>query len=415
VSVVVRAVITVVAVVVWGYLNFLMRVAAPLVTGPMATKQFENSNSAYVQSQYGMNLFSWLGGMSTLILLSVLVLLWWVPVRKRSRDVRIQNPARNLLPLLALIVVLAAAPAHAYYDKNNYTEVYFILPNESAFFIPDVGANKDSQATFGSEQYLRENKIAAKRFEVPHQKLSGTGFFSDYYVPTGRLIIIDRTPYSREWVDAPERGTSARKQGFPCQSKEGINITVGMSIGASVFEENSPRFLYRFGVKPPQGDRSKPELIFTSVYYGASLQEVMDGVVRNKVQTLACDEFTARTLDQANAEALTIRQKAEENIRKYLDSVGITLDFIGWADTFTFDPEVQKAINDRYAAEKIAPVLSTLQAAADIKIKEGLGKGLEAHGLPSNLVAIPTNLLDLTGMLGVAPAAGTTAASAARR
>ena len=104
-------------------------------------------------------------------------------------------------------------------------------------------------------------------------------------------------------------------------------------------------------------------------------------------------------LDQANAEALPIRQKAEENIRKYLDEVGITLNFVGWADTFSFDAEAQKAINDRCAAEKIAPVLPTLQTAAEIR--KGLAQGLAAHGLPANLLAIPTNLLDFAGMLGV--------------
>jgi hypothetical protein len=39
-----------------------------------------------------------------------------------------------------------AGPAEAYYDKTDYTEAYFILPNESAFYIPDVGANRDGQA-----------------------------------------------------------------------------------------------------------------------------------------------------------------------------------------------------------------------------------------------------------------------------
>lgn len=55
---------------------------------------------------------------------------------------------------------------------------------------------------------------------------------------------------------------------------------------------------------------------------------------------------------------------------------------------------MQKAINDRYAAEKIAPVLPTLQAQSDIKVKEGLGEGMAKHGLPANLIAIPTNILE---------------------
>ena len=64
-----------------------------------------------------------------------------------------------------------------------------------------------------------------KRFIVPHVKLQGSGGFYDFYVPAGRLIIVDRTTYSREWVDSAERGTSHKKEGFPCQTIEGLNIT----------------------------------------------------------------------------------------------------------------------------------------------------------------------------------------------
>ena len=69
----------------------------------------------------------------------------------------------------------------------------------------------------------------------------GSGGFFDYYVPGGRLIIVDRTSYSREWVDAADRGTFRKKEGFPCQTTEGLNVTVGISIGASVPEANAAK------------------------------------------------------------------------------------------------------------------------------------------------------------------------------
>jgi hypothetical protein len=57
----------------------------------------------------------------------------------------------------------------------------------------------------------------------------------------------------------------------------GLDITVGIAIGASVYEENAAKFLFRFGVNPPVGDRTDPNVIFTSVYYGKSLAQVIDG------------------------------------------------------------------------------------------------------------------------------------------
>lgn len=375
---------------IWGWLSFFFNAGATLATAEIAGKQFDNSDAAYILSQSGMHFFSWASGLRTLVLLVLIAAIWWAPLRRWLAGTAV-----------ALAVLFVSAPAYAYYDKNDYTENFFILPNESAFFIPDVGANASTQTKFGSREYFEANKIAAKRFSIPHVILTNSGLFSNYYVPAGRLIVVDRTPYNREWTASNNRGTSAADQSFVCQSKEGLNLTIGISIGTSVLEENASTFLYRFGVNAPQGNRFDPVVTFTSVYFGKSLEQVMEGPVHSKVQSLVCDEISARTFDDANAQAPAILTDVTTKVTAYLLSVGITLDFIGWADSFGFDPLVQKAVNDAYIAKTIAPVLATLQAQADIKVKEGLGEGLQAHGLPANLVTLPTNLLDgFTSMLG---------------
>lgn len=358
-----RFVSTVATILVYGWVNFLLNPAATVLSGQVAGRQFEDSDISYVISVWGMNFLSNLG-IPFLVLLAVLAAIWWKYLKT--------GWAHLLAVSLALVVVLmSSAPVQAYYDKYDYTEAYFILPNESAFYIPDVGANKASQAKFGSEEYLRENKIAAKRFLIPHTKLENSGLLSNYYVPAGRLIIVDRTPYNREWVASSERGTSEKNEAFPCQGKEGLNITVGVAIAASVFEDDAPKFLHRFGVNPPEGDRTKPEVIFTSVFHGKSLREVMDTVVRNKVQALVCSEFTTRIFEDGNAQSALIMGTIQTNVDTYMKSVGITLDYIGWADTFSFDPSVQNAINRKYIAsqdiliaQSLAPHTSTLQALA---------------------------------------------------
>ena len=379
-----RVIASVLSVLIYGWINFLLNPVATIGAGRMAAGQFEPSDSAYVISQFGMAFFSNFG-VPVLVLVAVLFVIWW-------------KPAKTLLVslmALTLIAAITSQPASAYYDKSDYTEPYFILPNESAFWIPDVGDNKTSQAKFGSEDYFRSNKIAAKRFIIPHTKLEGSGLWSNFYVPSGRLIIVERTPYSREWVDAQDRGTAARKQGFPCQSKEGLNITVGIAIGTSISEDDAPKFLYRFGINPPPGNRTDPVVLFTSVLQSRSLVQVMDSVGRNKVQALVCNEIGSRTFDNANIEATKIMENVRKDAGTYFATVGITLDYLGWADTMTFDPAVQKAVNDRYVAEKIAPVMATLTQNANNRVLEGLGTGLATHGLPANLVAIPEHLLEL--------------------
>ncbi len=377
---------TVAVVIVWRSVNWLLVGAAPIISAELAGKQFENSDASYMISR-GAGFFTG-SGMSVLFLLIALVAIWW-------------KPLKGMFAVAVAIVLVTAPCAHAYYEKSDYAEAYFVLPNESAFYLPDVGANKDSQTAFGSEAYLKENKIAAKRFLIPHTKLENSGLFSNYYVPAGRLIIVDRTPYNREWVSAEDRGTSAGNQSFPCQSQDGLDITVGIAIGTSLLEENAPRYLYRFGIKAPTGDRTDPDVIFTSVLHSRSLEEAMDGVVRNNIQTLVCEEFSHRSFEDGSKEASTIMTEVRKSVTIYLTSVGITLDFIGWADTFKFDPVVQAAINDRYAAEKIAPVMATLQTKA---ILDALNRW---NGRLPNTVLFPPDVL--TGMAGAIKAVGASA------
>jgi len=308
---------------------------------------------------------------------------------------------------------LVPQPAIAYYDKADFTEAYTILPNESAFWIPDTGANRDNQSQLESEEYLKANKVAVKRFIVPHQRLSGSGNFFDFYVPSGRLIIVDRTPFSREWVSSPHRGTSAKDESFPCQSKEGLNISVGVSIGASVLEANAAKYLYRFGVLSPTGDRSDPKVIFTSVYYSRKLADVMDDVGRKKVQTIVCDEITSRSFDKANEEAVQIMQSVKQKATDYFSAVGITLDFIGWADTFTFDHDVQQSVNRRYIASQdqavaaaLAPYAGTIQALAAAEALRSFGQKTDGK-LPTTIVGLPA---DVSGLLSELLKAGSNAA-----
>jgi len=346
-----------------------------LITGDVAGDQFDNSNAAYL---IAMSAFNGFGFVHTLVLLALgasMIYIW--------ADVAVKA-VKALMALSVVFLVAHSSPVWAYADTTDKTEAYTILPNQSAFWVPDAGANKDDQKQFESEAYYAERKIAAKRFIIPHAKLGNSGGFLgwDFYVPTGRLYIVDRTPYSREWVKDASRGTSSKDESFPCQSKEGLNIRVGVSIGTSVSEDNAAKFLYNFGVTPPKGLPTDPVVIFTSVYYGRSLQEVMDDVGRKKVQTLVCNEIGKRTFDEANADMVAEMVSVEKNTKDYFSAVGITLNFIGWADTFSFDPDVQYAVNQKYEAEKLASAIPILQQVAQLKVQAGLGKGLENHGLP---------------------------------
>lgn len=404
-----RLLITVALVIMWSWFNFFTNQIGTLATGAIAGNQFDNSAISYLGAVSTFRLFSGIGMLSTVILLVLLCVLWQRPVT---------SWIKTALTVMALVCLFSPQTAWAYFDTTDKTEAYTILPNESAFWIPDVGANKDTQAQAPTEDYYNANKIFVKRYIVPHAKLSGSGGWSnwDSYVPTGRLIIVDRTPYSREWVDAKDRGTSVVKQGFPCQSKEGLNITTGISIGVHVEDDNAAKYLAHFGVQTDSSaNRSDPAVIFTSVYYSRKVSDVMDDVGRKEVQTLVCNEISKRSFNDANTQAADIITSVAKNAKIYFNSVGITQDFLGWADTFAFDPTVQDAVNRRYIASQdqiianeLAPYATTIQQLAAAQALRSFGDKTDGKlpttvvGLPPNIGALLSTLLSTT----VAPVTG---------
>ena len=379
-----------------GWLEVFINTAATIGSAKTAGAQFAASDRTSLSA--AVHGYVWQQvGLTGLILVAILLGIWWRPIR------------RALASIIAICAVGLAAyaispdEAYAYYAQHDYAEPYTIMPNESAFWVPDVGDNRSGQDAFDSASYLDKNKIAAKRFLIPHQTLRGTGwgFWGDYYVPTGRLFIVNREPVSREWLAAPTKGTSSNNEGFDCQSSEGHNITVGVAISTKVTEADAAKFLYNFGVHPPEGQRTDPNVVFTSVFYGRSLAEVMDTKVRAKVGILICETLMQHTLIEDNASARAIMDTIRRDMRAYLEGNGITLDYVGWADTWTFDKEVQDALNRHFAAlqeqdiaVRLQPYVATLQG---LSLADVMRKWNGATPGSVSLTLLPQGLNDLLG------------------
>jgi hypothetical protein len=309
---------------------------------------------------------------------------------------------KKLILIVFLISsLLISAPGRAYYSQTDYTEIIEILPNWSAFLIPEVGANKDTQGQFGSIEYLKSNKVAMKRVQIPHEKLEGTSVWKNYYVPAARCVIVDRTPYQREWVASPTKGTSTKNEGFCFESADSINVEAGVVIAAYVTEDNAPAFLYWFGVRPPVGDPNDPNTMFTSIIYGRSLAEVMDTVVRGKVQAVMAREFGKYPLEVAIGKKAEIMGVVEKEVTDGFAKQGITISYLGLATSLNYDETVQKAINDRYIAMKMEPAIPVLLRQADIKVKEAFANALN-KGIPQlpSFVVLPPSVIDLFTKMG---------------
>lgn len=400
-----RFVVSVFVIAMAGIANALYSPVATLATGQAAGRQLLPSDGEYLRTMYTFSAFSSGFVIITAIALLLLMAIWARPVADMIRKLGDTSLSIIVLAGVASGMIFLPVPAKAYYDQKDFTEAYSIGPNETAIVVPDIGDNKNTQVQMDSEAYLKSAQVPHKRVIIPHAKLSGSGSWYDYYVPSARLFIVDRTTYSHEWV-GKGRGTNPTvDESIPCQSKEGLDVTFGIVIGTRVKEEDAARFLYNFGTQPldPKTNRSDPQVVFQSVYYSRKVADVMNDIGRKAVMSFVCEEATSRSFDNVNSQLSDIVVNVRKKATEYFTSVGITVQFLGLGDTVAFASSVQKAIDDRYIVDKLGSSLSVLNAIANLKVQEGLGAGLDKHGLP--IVVTPDMLNILSGLAAKAPAA----------
>lgn len=193
--------------------------ALAMVGGPIASigasraagLQMTNSDEGAIASIIGMHFFSGIGAALTLATILLLLLIWWKPI-KRGWAALMTALAASLLVFLSF-----GTPALAFYNATDTTEAYGVLPNHTAFWVPGMGDTKNNQAHMESEEFLKANKVPGKFFIIPHVKLSGSTYLGwDKYIPTGRLIVVDRAPFFHEWTKAG-RGTGQRVVPMPLE------------------------------------------------------------------------------------------------------------------------------------------------------------------------------------------------------
>lgn len=210
-----------------------------------------------------------------------------------------------------------------------------VEPNETAFVIP-LEYGTENQEKFESIEFLKEKQVAAKRIVIP-QRERQIGRFGHQieWIPSVRVVTVDRTPVTRSWVYDPKEytqnnGDSTRT--FGVESKDSIGFSVGVNISAFVDEPDTATYLY--------------------YYRGGDLEKVMDKNVRERVHTVLSREFAARSLQESKTGKNEITAELQKDVAEHFKEYGITITSIGLAEGLNFDqPEIQRAINDAYVAE----------------------------------------------------------------
>jgi len=240
---------------------------------------------------------------------------------------------KHLKYLSLIIVGMIAMFAFTGCGPAVYELVEEIDTNETAFMVPMEGSTKDSQGKFMSENFLEEAKVAAKRVSIPlRKKNKGRGYWNYEWIPTLRVIKVDRTPVTREWTKEDNSGTSNANEAIHVESKESIGFAIGVNITAFVREDDASTFLYHYAGKP--------------------LSAVVDENVRGFVTSILSREFGSLELVDGRGAKAEIFNRVYEATRDHFKATGISIDNLGYAEGLIYeDKEIQTGINNRFLAE----------------------------------------------------------------
>ncbi len=219
-----------------------------------------------------------------------------------------------------------------------------IRPNQTAFLVP-LEAGKDAQGTFFSEEYLIENKVAAKRISLTQRKIkTGRWWYDRLWIATSKVIVVDRTPITRDLTSKKTSGTTNADQAIYVESKDSIGFGIGVIITAMVEEENAAKFLNK--------------------YSGATLAYIMDNNIRGSVAANLSRGFAEFDLDEGRKNKNSIFAETYSVVKKEYAKMGITITNMGLSEGLLYvDPDIQVAINDTFKSAMRETVESNLNSA----------------------------------------------------
>jgi len=208
-----------------------------------------------------------------------------------------------------------------------------IKTNETAFLVPLEGESKGGQQKFMSVDFLKTAKVATKRVTIPVTKRSlGRMWWSYEWLPTLRVVKVDRTPVTREWTSDETSGTTKKNEAITVESLDSIGFSIGINLTASVTEEDAATFLYYYAGKP--------------------LAEVVDQNVRGFVQSDLSGKFGQKAMEDCKKEKKAIFDELLVAVRGEFKNKGVTIDNLGYAEGLMYDnAKIQTAIDERIVAE----------------------------------------------------------------
>jgi hypothetical protein len=234
--------------------------------------------------------------------------------------------------LLAVGLVSATLTGCKDFDKPEVVE---IEASQTAFLIPLTGDTSE-QAQFQSEELLSKAKVPSKRVTIPHEWLQegrGVIFEDGKWIPSEKLIVVERKPATREWTEKSDTGSDSKNQGICAESKESIGFMVRMNCSAQIDEEDAVKFLYRYNSK--------------------TLEDIMDTEIRAQIESVFVEQCAKLSLEEILISKENIMTTVRNKVMPYFKERGISITVIGLKGEFTYlNAEIQKSIDAKFQSSK---------------------------------------------------------------
>ena len=223
--------------------------------------------------------------------------------------------------------------------------------NEEAFLLPYVGDTKDQVATT-TEAYLKSNMVHAKQVRIPQQWVQ-TGYrsWNGEWRDAALLVKVDKAPVTREWTADKDSGTSNKNEAIWVMTSDQVEFSTGWTCTARIESKDDA-------------------VLFLHNYPNGSLQAVLDGEVRGKLQAVFGLAVTDRPMEELRREATPHIKQTVDEITMFFKKRGITISTLGITGGFVYkDPKIMQAMVDLFISEQ-----GTAKAKAETLAQEEMNK-----------------------------------------
>ena len=258
-----------------------------------------------------------------------------------------------------------------------------VKPNEEAFLIPYTGDDKKQEHS-RNEAYLKERLIHAKQIKIPQQWVP-KGY--ETWGPNGKwedaavLILVDKSPVTREWTADPTTGTGSKNEAIWIMSSNQVEFSTGWTCTARIeSEDDAVKFLHNY----PNG----------------SLQQTLDTEVRSKLQAEFGLEVTDLPMEKLQKDATPHIRKVTKSVSDFFKARGIAITNLGITGGFVYkDKKILDTMVRMFVAEQDKQIATNEFESQKERNKKVIS---EADGKAQAILKVKTAEADGTKMLAEA-------------